>query len=185
MAARCHGVAAEVDLQLPAGRRLEANRRPGLRQQLLPIRLDRPLHRPQTGNDTLLGRQLLPHHVGIPPVPAKPLAQPVVESIQEFTASRSLERLPATSLDVPLDRAPAEAELPRDPLRAPRVSRSMLERSEHLPEPIRAVAWRGVEGAGQALPTRSPPDGHRQGGCPHELGKVVTAIARMALPVRT
>jgi len=46
------------------------------------------------------------------------------------------------------------------------------------------------------LPTLSPPDGHRQGGCPHELGKVVTAIARelvgfiwaiarMALPVRT
>jgi len=35
-----------------------------------------------------------------------------------------------------------------------------------------------VEGAGQALPALSPPDGYRQGGCPHELGKVVTAIAR-------
>jgi hypothetical protein len=119
MAARCHGVAAEIDLQLPPRHRLETHRRTSLGQQLLPIRLDRPLHRPQTGNNALQGRQLLAHHIGIPPVPAEPLAQPVVEPIQEFTASRSLERLPATGPDVPLDRAPAEAELPSDPLRAP------------------------------------------------------------------
>jgi len=42
----------------------------------------------------------LAHHVSITAVSAKVLAQPVVEPIWAPTASRSLERLPATGLDL-------------------------------------------------------------------------------------
>ena len=46
---------AEVDLQLPARRRLEPHRRQRLGLQRLPIRLHRPLQRPQADRDALLG----------------------------------------------------------------------------------------------------------------------------------
>ena len=182
------GVAAKVDLQLPprygrrpqpslckggrpgtaAGRR-EAHRRPGLGQQLLPMRLDRPLHRPQTGTSAGLwgprGPTTMPFSAasscrttaaqggGVAPVPAKPPARPVVQILQESPASRSLERLPATGLNVPLDRAPADPELPRDALRTPaqrmqpQQCRHRLRLDHHLPprlsDPRRASAIRG------------------------------------------
>ncbi len=67
-------VLAEVDLQLPPRRRLESRRCEGLGLQRLPIGLNRALQRPPADGQTLLGKQLLAHHVGIAAMPDEPFA---------------------------------------------------------------------------------------------------------------
>ena len=42
----------------------------------LPVRSTGSLHRPQAHRQPVLGRQLLPHHVGVAAVPHQPLLQP-------------------------------------------------------------------------------------------------------------
>ena len=52
-----HARPAEVDLHLPAGRRLEAHRRAGLGGQLTPEMRDRPLDGAQADCDAVLGQE--------------------------------------------------------------------------------------------------------------------------------
>ena len=73
---------AEVDLQLVARRRLEADRRPRLGRQLTPQRRHLPLDRPQAQRDALLGQKLLTHHVGVAGMPPEALGQPFLEPRQ-------------------------------------------------------------------------------------------------------
>jgi transposase len=61
LAADHHPLLAEVDLHLPAGRRLEPHGRPRLRRELPAQRCDRPLDRAQAHRDPVLGQQLLSH----------------------------------------------------------------------------------------------------------------------------
>jgi hypothetical protein len=91
-----HEALAELDLQLPAGRRLEPRPRQGLGFERWPIRGDRTLQRAQADGQSLLGHQVLPHNIGIAPVADKPLAQPVFVPIERLRPLASLERLPVS-----------------------------------------------------------------------------------------
>ena len=73
---------AEVDLQLPARRRLEADRRPGLGGQFTTQTDHRAFHRAQGHPDAMLRRQFLANHVGIAAMATEPLGQPNLKSIQ-------------------------------------------------------------------------------------------------------
>ena len=73
---------AEVDLQLPARRRLEADRRPGLGGQFTTQSDHRAFHRAQGHPDAMLRRQFLANHVGIAAMATEPLGQPNLKSIQ-------------------------------------------------------------------------------------------------------
>jgi len=64
---------AKIDLQLSAGWRLKANRRPRLRLQLTQQVTHLPLDGPQAQPDPLLLLELLPHHIGVASVPPEPL----------------------------------------------------------------------------------------------------------------
>jgi len=110
---------AEVDLHLLARRRLEPHGRPRLGFQLLPVWLDRTLDGAQRHRDRLLGSQFLTHHIRIATMQPEPLFQPSLMAVEPLLSCRLLERPPAASLDVALHRAPAHAELRRDPPRAP------------------------------------------------------------------
>jgi hypothetical protein len=104
---------AEVDLQLAARRRLEADGGARFREKLLAIGRERALHGPQARDDALLGGELLAHDIGIAAMPAEALAQPVLQAVQPLPALRLLERLPAAGVEVPLHRAPVHAQLAR------------------------------------------------------------------------
>ena len=110
---------AEVDLQLAAWRRLEADGGPRLREKLLAIGRERALHGPQARDGALLAGELLTHDVAIAAIPAEAFAQPVLQAVKPLPALQPLERLPAAGVEVPLHRPPAHAQLARDPLRAP------------------------------------------------------------------
>lgn len=73
-----HPALAEIDLQLLAGRRLKANRRPRLRLRPASQRCHLTLDRPQAQFDTLLGQQRLAHNIGIAGMATKPLGQPIL-----------------------------------------------------------------------------------------------------------
>jgi hypothetical protein len=77
-----HAQLAEIDLQPPARRRLETNRRPGLRPQRPAQRRRRALHRAPADDQPVLARQILANHVGIAPALPKPLRQPVREPLK-------------------------------------------------------------------------------------------------------
>ena len=72
-----HPLLAEVDLHLPAGRRLEPHRRPRLGRELPAQRRHRALDRAQAHRDPVLGHKLLPHHVGVAAMLPEPFRQPV------------------------------------------------------------------------------------------------------------
>ena len=118
---------AEVDLQLPARRRLETHARPRLGHQLAPKSANRPLHRAQADADAMLPLQLLTDDVGVATVPAKPLGQPVFPSVQRSRSPGASIRRPATLAQIAPNRVPAAAELERDPLRPP----TQLRKPQH------------------------------------------------------
>jgi hypothetical protein len=126
---------AEVDLQLPARRRLEPHRRQRLRLQRLPIGLHRPLQRPRADRHPVLGQQVLAHHIGIAAMANEPLAQPILTTIEQLGPARRLERLHAARRHVPLHRVMAAAQLPRNPLHTP----PARLQPQHLPNVVRRL----------------------------------------------
>lgn len=73
---------AEVDLQLLAGRRLKADRRPRFRLQFAPQVTHLALDRPQRQTDPLLAFELLTNHIGIAGMPAETLRHPLLQPTQ-------------------------------------------------------------------------------------------------------
>src|SRR3954451_20408039 len=71
-----HAPPAEVDLHLPARRGLEPHRRASLGRQLTPEMRDRPLDGAEADADLVLGKELLPHHIGVAPVASEVLGEP-------------------------------------------------------------------------------------------------------------
>jgi len=135
-----HPLLAEVDLHLPAGRRLEPDRRPRLGRELPAQWCHRALDRAQAHRDPVLGQQFLPHHVGVAAMPPEPFRQPVREPVQRLRPLRPAAARPAVQPEVAPDRVPAAAELGRDPLRAPSQPaqsqhRRHLVRRQHLLPP--------------------------------------------------
>jgi hypothetical protein len=135
-----HPLLAEVDLHLPARRRLEPQRRPRLGGELSAQRCDRSLDRAQAHRDPVLGQQLLPHHVGIAAVSPEPLRQPIRKPVQRLRPLPLAAERPAAQPEVASDRVPAAAELGRNPLRAPSQAaqsqhRRHLVRCQHLLPP--------------------------------------------------
>ena len=114
-----HAPLAEVDLQLPPRRCLEAHRRLRLRRQQPPVRRDRTLHGPQAGVDRQLALEILAHHLGVAAVPVEALLEPCLQTGELRGPPRTAVRHPARRRDVALHRVPAAAELRRDPLRPP------------------------------------------------------------------
>jgi hypothetical protein len=62
--------------------RLKADSRSRCSNQFTPLWRDRAFDRAQTGNDVLLSRQLLAHHIGIAGMATKTLTQPVRQAIK-------------------------------------------------------------------------------------------------------
>jgi hypothetical protein len=110
---------AEIDLQLPARRRLEAQRRPRLGHELPPVGPDRPLHRAQADGDPVLALEVLAHDVSIAAVPVEPLPQPGLEPVQLARPPRRRERPPAARGHVALHRRAAAPELVRQTASSP------------------------------------------------------------------
>src|SRR5450759_4911413 len=79
----------------------------------------------------------------------EPLFQPSLMAVEPLPSCRLLERPPAASLDVALHRAPAHAELRRDPPRAPakllqpQHRRDLIRLHHHIPPRARCPqsAW--------------------------------------------
>ena len=69
---------AEVDLHLPARRRLKPHASQRLRFQCLPEGLNGALQRPPADGHALFRKQILAHHVGVAAMPVEALAQPVL-----------------------------------------------------------------------------------------------------------
>jgi hypothetical protein len=99
--------AAEVDLQLPARRRLEPHRCEGFGAQLPPQRLRRALHPAQAHVHDQLPLQTLAHDVGVAAVLTQALARPC--------QMRLLRAAPVPAAG----RSPAATQLPADPLAFP------------------------------------------------------------------
>jgi len=129
----------KIDLQLLAGRRLKANRRPCFGLQFAPQRRDRPLDRAQAQLEPLLGKQLLAHDIGVLGVPAKPLGHPILKSGQHPASVAAAIRQPAALRHVMPNRHVAAAQFARDPLDAPpqpfqpQHRRDLVRRLHHLP----------------------------------------------------
>jgi hypothetical protein len=137
-----HPAFAEVDLQLPPRRRLEAHRRQRLRRELAPQVRHRPLDRAQADDNPQLGRQLLAHHVGIAAVAAQPLGQPrPVPGQRPGPLGRAIRR-PPTRGEVALHRLAVAAKFRRDPPRAPaqipqpQHRRHLVRHPHPLPPPV-------------------------------------------------
>jgi hypothetical protein len=122
---------AEVDLELPARRGLEAHRGARLRRQLAAQGRHRPLDRAQADADPVLGQQLLPDHVRVAPVPPEPLREPDLQPVQRLGPARRPVGRPATLGQVPAHRHVAAAELRRDPPDAP-AQHSQAHHRRHL-----------------------------------------------------
>ena len=75
---------AEIDLKLPARRRLEPDAGQRLRLQGLPQGLNRPLQRPQAHAQRLLRQEILANDAGVAAMPKKALAQPNLVSIERL-----------------------------------------------------------------------------------------------------
>src|SRR5262249_27711223 len=82
LAADRHPRLAEVDLQLMPRRCLKTKRRPRPRPQRLPQGCNRPLDRPQADFEPLLAIEILAHDVGVATMLAKPLPQPLLQTIE-------------------------------------------------------------------------------------------------------
>ena len=119
LAADRHPRLAEVDLQLPSRRRLEAQRRPRLGRELAPIGLHRPLHGAQADLDPPLALEILAHDIRVAPVSVEPLTQPLLQPIELVATPRTGKRLPAARRDVAPHRRAAASELLRQPPRPP------------------------------------------------------------------
>ena len=137
-----HRPLAEVDLQLPPRRRLEADRGQRFRRELAPQVGHRPLDRAQADRDAQLGRELLAHHVGVAPVPPEPLSQPRPVPGQQPRPRRRAVRCPAARGEVAPHGLAVAAQLGRDPSRAPAQSpqpqhrRHLVRRPHPLPPPV-------------------------------------------------
>ena len=110
---------AEVDLQLPARRRLEPCRRQGLGLERLPIWRNGALQRPQADRQLLLGKKILAHDIGVAAMPDKSLAQPVLVPVQCLRALWRFERHDAARRHVMLHCMMAAAQRRRDALQTP------------------------------------------------------------------
>ena len=77
-----HAQPAEVDLHLPAGRRLEPHRGTGLGGKLTPEMRDRPLNGAEADADAALGQELLPHHVGVASMTPEALGEPALQPVE-------------------------------------------------------------------------------------------------------
>ena len=73
---------AEVDSATADPRRLEPDAGPRLRPQLPPPARDPPLDMAKTDDDARLAFKLLTDDVGIPVMPEKPLAKPILQSVK-------------------------------------------------------------------------------------------------------
>src|SRR6516225_2435425 len=114
-----HPALAKVDLQLPAGWCLKANRCPRFRLQLAPQVTHRPLYCPQGQPDPLLPLELLPNHIGVAGMPAKPLRHPLLQPTQCPWPTPSAIGYPAALGQISADRHVAAPQLARDPPHTP------------------------------------------------------------------
>ena len=139
---------AEIDLQLPARRRLEAHRRPRLGQQPLPQRRAGSLHRAQAQRDAQLRRRFLAHHIGIAAVPDQPLLEPRLAPGQRRRPANPRVAAPAALAQIPPHRLGTGAELTGNPLGAPATTlelqhrRHLVRRPHHVPP--RSLVPRGT-----------------------------------------
>ena len=149
-----HAHLAEVDLQLLARRRLEANAGPRLGLQHLAQRRHGALDHPQRCHHPALPRQILAKHVAVPAMLAEPLRKPILQTIQLAPPTGLPVRDPAVRRYVTSNRFMAAAELRRNPPDAPPQPfqphhRRNLVRRPHRPPP-QFVQLRGENNAPRA-----------------------------------
>jgi hypothetical protein len=153
-----HPALAEVDLHLPARRRLEAHRGQRLRREFAPQGRHGALDRAQADLDAQLGRQLLAHHVRVAPVAAQALGQPRPVPGQRPRPPRRAARPPAPRGEVALHGLAAAAQLGRDPPRAP-AQRVQPQHRRHLvrcPHPLPPPVGHGRSNGHLVLHPASP-----------------------------
>ena len=124
---------AEVDLELPARRRLETHRRPRFGRQLPPQRRNRPQGGPQADRNPVLAQQFLSDHVRVAPMPPGPLGEPDLQPVQRLRPPWYAITRPATLGQVPAHRHVAAAELARDPPDTPAQRPHRLSPRVHAP----------------------------------------------------
>ncbi len=138
---------AEIDLQLPARRRLEPHRRQRRRDEFAPQVTHGALHRPQARHHAQLRRQVLAHHVGIAVVSREALGDPAGMLVQHPGTLRHPTARPSTGGQVALHRLTIAPDFPRDPPRAPSLivqpqDRHHLVRRSHPLSPPVDPGWR-------------------------------------------
>lgn len=149
LAADRHRRRPEVDLQLPAGRRLKPQGRPRFGTQHLPQLRRRPLDRAQRHRDAVFVLQILAHHVAVAAMPAKALGQPVFQPVQAPRSARLSNRHPPARREVALHRVAAAPQLAGNPLAAPAQTvqphhRRHLVRRQHGLSPRTVPPWRAL-----------------------------------------
>jgi len=95
-----HAGAAEVDLQLLAGRGLEAYGGERFGAQRPAQRLDRALHGAKTDRDAELALEVLAHDVGVAAVSAQSLRQPLAVRLHDAGSAAHVHRLPAAAAQI-------------------------------------------------------------------------------------
>ena len=111
---------AEVDLQLPARRRLEPQRRPRFRLQRLAQRRHRPLDRAQADAIRPCSRARSWRTTSaLPPWRREALRQPILQPVQRLARARRPVAAQPPACDVTPHRVAAAAQLRRDPPRRP------------------------------------------------------------------
>ena len=127
---------AEVDLQLSAGRRLEADRGQRFGRQLAPQMRHRPLHRAQADHNAQSRCQLLAHHVRIAPMTSQRVIQPGCMTRQQAGPGRNPTWRPGTRRQKPLNRLPIASNLRCDPPGAPTQAVKPLHRRHLVRRPL-------------------------------------------------
>ena len=109
----------KVDLQLLTRMGLKPHRRTRCGNQLAPQRSRRTLDRSQADNKTFLRGQVLANHIGIAGMAAKPLGNPVRQTVQLLRPGRRRTRAPITFRQPATHRVARATKLRRNPLRTP------------------------------------------------------------------
>lgn len=131
---------AEVDLQLPSGRRLEPHRRACLRLQFPAPARDPTLDMAQAEHNAMFSSKLLADHIGVAAMLEEPRAQPFLQPIQNRSPCRLPERRRTSLAKISSHRVARASKLARQPLGSPAKPvqshhRRHLVRLQHLLSP--------------------------------------------------
>jgi hypothetical protein len=110
---------AKVDLQLLAGRRLEADRRARLCLQFASQVTHLALDRPQAQPDPLVPLELLANHIGVAGMPAETLRNPILKPGQRPRPTATAIRYPAARRQISANCHMAAPQFAGDPPHTP------------------------------------------------------------------